>query len=382
MTQDPTRAYEKTRDELYAYEASEFKHILSNVPNYYISINDQTAWGAILRSVAKEVARLEFYYAYDIVGKNPQYLNPADCKRQWAGPLFINRNYPRADQYDLDYKNLVINLLDGYGKGATTASIQKVLFAYTGQTLVIEELFKQIGSYYDVSDRNMIRVGVKIGGTSKVSLQDSTAEALSSFSKIKTITDDLYGAIDLAKPAHVGLNLVTIFGLDEFIGDYIHGRYAITDVLNIKVLLVEPPPLPDPLYQAPFLDTTHPDTGLASIWPDTRTVTLDGAVAPGDTIIHVDDASVFAAIMNTMDLDFLMASLLSGTKWEVIKITGANPDNTIVVVRAQEGTSAQTWSDGDTIQLRRIEPHPGLVSPILNRAWEIKSDSAQIIDLD
>lgn len=296
----PDTPYVKSRADLTPYEDSEFAQLLNNVPNFYLSINDQTYWGRMLRDVGAELGRLEYMHAYDIVGKNPTYLTPPDAKRRWAGPLFLNKNYPTPTQYDLDFKQLIVDLIKAYRMGATSASIAAVVKAYTGQTIVVEELFKEIGTYYDISDRNMIKLSVRVGDAGVLNL-DQNFTLTSSISRLKTITDDLYGAIDLAKPAHVGLNLTTIFGLDENIGDYIYGRYGIVDELRIIALLVEAEPLPDPLYQAPFFDPNHPDTGLAS-------VSVDSAITD--------------------------------------------------------------------------PPRPGVLSPILNRAWEISEETLDILNLD
>lgn len=382
---NPDKLYQKSRDELIPYEDAEFAQLISNVPNFYISNTDQTVWGGLLRDVGYELGRLEYAHAYDIVGKNPSYLTPSDAKRQWNGPLFINRNYPQPTQFDLDYKGLVVGLIKAFQMGATTASIQGVIKAYTGQAITVEELFKQIGTFYDVSDRNMIRVSVKVGGSGSnatgtlINLDTSADEASVSLTKLKTITDDLYGAIDLAKPAHVGLNLTTVFGMDEHIGDFIHGRHGITDTLRIIALLVEEEPLPDPLYQAPFYDPTHPDTGLASIYTDGRSSTLTADIGPSDTSIPLASSAAFSFALE--DQEFITAQLVGTGKWEIVKVTGVS-GNILSVVRGWDGTAAASWNTGHTITPQRKEPHPGLVSPILNRVWEISEEKLDIMDMD
>ena len=163
----PDKLYDRSRDELLPYEDSEFAQLIANVPNFYISMTDQTIWGSLLRDVAAELGRLEYAHSYDIIGKDPTYLTPPDAKRQWNDPLFINKNYPQNDQFDLDYKALVNGLIKAFQKGATVQSIQEVIKGYTGQDIKIEEQWTRIkDGYYDPSVRNMLRMSVKIGGAS------------------------------------------------------------------------------------------------------------------------------------------------------------------------------------------------------------------------
>lgn len=344
----PDKLYDRSRDELTVYEDSEFDQVLANVPNFYISQTDQTVWGSLLRDVAAELGRLEYMHSYDIISKDPKYLTPPDAKRQWNEPLFINKNYPQNDQFDLDYKNLVIGLIRAFQLGATPASIQGVIKSYTGQDIEVDELYKKINNgYYDATSRNMIRLAVRVGGSGSNELialdGANSAQASANISKLKTITDDLYGAIDLAKPAHVGLNLTTIFGLDEQIGQLIWGRYGITDELRIIAQLVEEEPLPSPLYLAPFFDQTHPDTGLASVSADNimhTTFTPSGTPAPPPS----NPAHGYT------EAEFIAAKL-------------ASVPGTVTTV----GTPP---------------PYPGVLSPQLNRIWEVHDEQLDIMDLD
>ena len=60
---------------------------------------------------------------------------PPDIKRRWAAALEINKSYPEASQFDLDYKAMLVALLAAYPEGTTVDAIQKVITAYTGETL-------------------------------------------------------------------------------------------------------------------------------------------------------------------------------------------------------------------------------------------------------
>lgn len=272
---NPDVLYQKTREDLLLYEDSRLNGLFNSTANFYLTRNDQSMWGALMRAVAQELARLEYDYAYDLVAKEPQFLTPADIKRRWAGPLFISGNYPATTpndlptgQSDLSYRNMLVALLKAYKEGATVDAIQDVIFAYTGIKVVVQELYKLIGNgVFDQSDRNAIRVSVNVGGTNP--LLDITT-----LNQLQLIVNSLYSAIDLTKPAHVGLEFTTVFGSDENIDDYTKDisffpyQYSdhlpgIEDNLTIIFRLIENPPFNPMLYQAPILDPKNPTTTLA-----------------------------------------------------------------------------------------------------------------------
>jgi hypothetical protein len=264
----PDDVYFPARYALYSQERLTFANILAAVPNYfYTEAYETSTYGAMLQAVAKEQARLEWRYQYDVVSRNPKTLYPHDMKRQWAGPLFVSRSYPTATQTDSDYRNMLVDLIAAFRKGATASAIADVIKAYTGQTFYVEELYRQIGksSYYDQSDRNAIRVSVY-------------ANARSSYNnaQVNTLSQDLYDAIDLAKPAHVGINLTSIFGLDENIGTFVTG---ITDQLQIRMQLVEGDRLEPMLTLGPLRDPKSPDTRLAPQLP-TDAAESRGLISP------------------------------------------------------------------------------------------------------
>ncbi len=267
---NPDNLYQKTREDLLLYEDSRTNSLFNGTANFYITRNDQSVWGAFLRALSKELARLEYDYAYDLVGKEPQYLTPPDIKRRWAGPLFLSGAYPSSTQFDLDYRTMLVELLAAYKQGATVAAIQDVIFAYTGIQVVVQELYKQIGNgVYDQSDRNAIRVAVNVGGINP--LADITT-----LNQLQLIVNSLYTAIDLTKPAHVGLEFTTVFGSDENIDAYtedisyfpyswspLPGFPGIEDNLTVIIRLIENPPFNPMLYQAPILDPANLTTTLA-----------------------------------------------------------------------------------------------------------------------
>lgn len=362
-------AYDKSRQDLINYEDQEFRNLLSYVPNFYLAKNDQTIWGSYLRNVAAELGRLEYFHAYDIVGKDVQYLTPADIKRQWGDPLFINGNFPSALQYDLDYKNLAIGLMSAFTQGATTASIERVLLAYTGQTVKVTELFKEIGRTSDVSDRNRVRVAIRgVGFASDENVNDSVA-------KLQTITSDLYGAIDKAKPAHVGVDLVVSIGPAEDLGELITGRFGIADTLRV-IAVMEENPEQDALYQAPFMTTDHPDTGLGGGSSIIYISPISGNIGQVVNVYGNEFVNVSAVKLNGLETAFtvlstgqLMFTVPSGATTGLISIT--------TPLGVFEGSLDFVVQAGPVTYM----PRPGVMSPAINKVWAIKDERVDILDM-
>ena len=216
---NPDLLYLPSRETLLLLEDTRLYYVLQTVANYYLPRNDQPIWGALIRAIAQEMARLDYDYQYDIVATNPQYLTPPDIKRRFAAPLHVSSVYPYIDQFDkgdfsgydlflrntVGYRDMLVDLIKAYGMGATAASLAAVVYAYTGKSVPVVELYTLIGlGVYDQSDRNTVTVGVNIGGSNP--LVD-----IENLSQLSEIIQSLYGALDLAKPAHVGLELTTVF---------------------------------------------------------------------------------------------------------------------------------------------------------------------------
>jgi hypothetical protein len=226
--------YVRTREDLLQYEDARFNSLITAVANYYIVENDQSLWGDILRVTAQELARLEYDYSYDVVNKNPIFLTPSDIKRRYAAPLYINRLYPTTDpvQYDLDYKMMLVNLIPAYFQGATVSSLEAIITAYTGLDIQVLELYKFIGQgFFDQSDRNSLSVSVNVGGNNPL-------DDITQLNQLQAVTTALYGAIDLGKPAHVGLEFKTVFGADEDIDAFVTSSF--TNVVDEEFSVATP----------------------------------------------------------------------------------------------------------------------------------------------
>ena len=207
---NPDLQYLKSREALLQYEDSRLNSLLQAVANYYTTRNDQSIWGNFLRALARELGQLDYGYAYDIVNKDPRFLTPSDIRRRWADPLYVSGNWPSKSQFDLDFKAMLVELIAAYRQGCTVKAIEDVIFAYTGIRITVHELYLSIGNgIVDESDRNSISVNVNVGGLG------NSLDEVTSLLQLQTIIQSLYNAIDLAKPAHVGLEFSTVFGEGE-----------------------------------------------------------------------------------------------------------------------------------------------------------------------
>ena len=224
---NPYLLYIQTRDDLLQYEDARINSLLQAVANFYTQRNDQSIWGNFLRALAIELAKIDYGYSYDIVSKNPSYLTPTDIRRRWADPLYVSSNWPSRGQFDTAFKLMLVELIAAYRKGTTVKAIQAVIFAYTGINIVVEELYKEIGNgVYDQSDRNAIRVSVSVGNAGTNPLTTITT-----LTQLQTIIQSLYNAIDLAKPAHVGLEFATVFGEGEQLDCLLSPTYLTDEML-------------------------------------------------------------------------------------------------------------------------------------------------------
>jgi hypothetical protein len=251
-------AYLRTREDLLRYEDARFNALMSAVANFYISRNDDNLWGHVQRAVAIELARLEYLTAYDIVAKNPEYLTPPDIKRRFATPLFISSGYPGSTQYDLDYKQMIVNLIPAYQQGSTAIAIAEIIEAYTGQVVTVIELYKKIGDGYDMTDHNGIVVSINYGSGNTSDLEINIVN----INQIQQITSNLYTAIDLNKPAHIGLNFTTVQTELISMQDM---EATITDFLRIYVRNMDTGTWETTFTQSPFYDPTIPETQLTAL---------------------------------------------------------------------------------------------------------------------
>lgn len=376
--------YAKSRLDLIGIEQAEFKSLLLNVPNCYKPGSDDTLWGKFLLSAAQQLARIEFMNQYLYYGADPTYLNPVDIKRRFAGPLLINRNYPGKTQFDLDYKTMVLSLLAAYKNGSTRQCIQDVVDAYVGTSYPVQELYK---TSPDPSDRNSLRVGVSLA---------QSLDTINELGHVQSIIENIYTAIDLGKPAHVGIAL-TATVQDEDLVDVFDDMDD--NIIRVLVRHIEEEP-GDPVFmQGPFESDNSPVTGLGPTLPEYsyqwywNDVAIEGATASGLTLtsvsITVDDGAVFHVVITdprlgsvTSNKATLSVTPVGSTAPRPKRVLKAAPSKSDLVVAVQplslslyEGQDATFTVTPDT----KIKP--GILAPRINQVWEIESDTLIGLDL-
>ena len=339
----PDLFYQKSREQLLQYEDARYASLRSGVPDYYPTQNDYTIYGSLLRAVAMELARIEYMYSYDLVDIQPQFLTPPDIKRRWTAPLFINSSYPSPAQSDVAYRAMLVALLKAYPQGATVDAIQDVITAYTGQTVEVIEFYKLIGDgVHTDAQRNTLGVTLDASTTTGT----TPFSAIQSAAALATLSQNLYGAIDLAKPAHVGLDFAITFGEGEVLTSMILG---IEDTLEILLDQSEPAPLPEVFTVAPFTLATSPDTTLSAFGKQV-----------GEFFAETISAAQFAALMSA---DFQAEYAV-------------NPDGSYSLIPTADQDIILLDSSGNpTGSISRAR---GVLAPQLDLAWEIKSDELVI----
>ena len=101
-----------------------------------------------------------------------------------------------------------------------------------------------------------------------------------------------------------------------------------------------------------------------------RTLLSTGSLADDDTSVSVDDGSVFPALSSGHYFYATLERASDSTTREIVKVT-ARSGNNLTIVRAQDNTSATTFSADDIIELRltakAIEDIRDAVSPTLTQ---------------
>lgn len=328
------QAYYKTRDELKLYEDSEVSRILAKVPDYYYA-TDQTLWGVLLRVAAEEYGRIEYAHTYDVAGKDLTQLNPADVRRFYNDLLGLSSNYYYPGQTDVDYQNMVVALKLAFQRGSTLQSLSDVITAYLGTSLTVQELFKMVGqSGFSTTDRNTVRIATQM---------DSTSQS-------QSLIDFIYPTLDLAKPAHVGLSLQSLYSEGDDIGTYLTS--SMTDYLQITILLDEPAPADEALW------LTSEDGTKGKYTPETH-------VAP--VAKHFSKGNITLSGLGTQ----------AGGDW-----TSPLTDGDIIRVGYQTDPTQNGFYAAHAGAWTTVKPALGDVSPILDRVWEIQEDALIIYEVE
>lgn len=87
---------------------------------------------------------------------------------------------------------------------------------------------------------------------------------------------------------------------------------------------------------------------MPQLFTNNASTTLSGAHGTGATVLAVADGSKFPSPGTG---DYFTVTIESGSTREIVKCT-ARAGNNLTVDRAQEGTTAQAWAGGETVELR------------------------------
>lgn len=257
MSVHPDRGYQNTRAELLSYEQAAFSALRSGVPNCYRDGADNTAWGWVLRALARHVGDLDYQDLYALLSRDPQAQTPPDLLRRVVPFMPLSRNYPNHYQFDEDFKSMVLKLLKAYRHGSKVEAISLIIEAFTGadpSAFSVTEMFTQIGQPgIDCSYRNTIRVQVPVGGQDRGSNLFTTSPEL---------LQDIYTAVSKVTAPHIGIDLIGKFPGTE---DYSSLVVGIRDRFKIKIKMHDGATRHTPLHLAPF---TQPGTPVTSLAPE------------------------------------------------------------------------------------------------------------------
>lgn len=367
MSINPDLIYRKSRADLIQYEDARFRGLIGDVPNFYISRNDQTLYGDILRAVSQEMAWLEYLATYNLVNKDPQYLTPPDIKRRWAGPLQISSDYPSSLQGDLDYKLMLRQLLLAYKQGTTLAGVTGVINAYANAPVTIVELYKLVRAGdpgFDFSDRNSIQVSVN-------------ADTVTTLDELQNLTADLYNAIALAKPAHVGIDFSIVFSEAEDLDALIS---EMTDNLTITFMFEDTGDTSQMLTLEPYTEGEVP-TQLAAYGQVVGTMFANSLTTAQWTALqypafqteYVGPNAAANYILNpTCYLDVALTQGAPATPAEYAALT---PTEQAAYTLANDGNYYQYSGV--------ISKARGLLAPHIDSTWEVSGGDALLgLDFD
>jgi hypothetical protein len=130
--------------------------------------------------------------------------------------------------------------------------------------VTVAELYKKFGD--DMTDHNGIVVAINYGSGNTSDLELNFVN----INQIQQITSNLYTAIDLNKPAHIGLDLISrIIEPDTM-------EATITDFLRIYIRNTDTGTWETTFTQSPFYNQTIPETQLSALGKNV------GQAFPGD----------------------------------------------------------------------------------------------------
>lgn len=152
-----------------------------------------TEMAIFLKTISRELARLQS--SLNAINTDKQYtLTRIEYLQQILGErLFLSDRIAPQNYNDESYRNYLLAIKSAYLKGSKKEFIEALASEFTGQQILLDELYlklRQKDTSLDVSDTNMMVVNVLI---------DQLAPGYS----VESLQDDLNFFINLTKPAHV-----------------------------------------------------------------------------------------------------------------------------------------------------------------------------------
>lgn len=143
---------------------------------------------------ARELARIKV--SNDDIGRDAQYITtrPEYLHQILGERLFLGNKIAPTNYNDETYREFLVAIKNTYLRGSKVEDIEALASQFTGQEVIIKELYRELrkaDTSLDVSDTNMMVVEALINGS------------LPSGYNIESLLNDLNFYINLVRPAHV-----------------------------------------------------------------------------------------------------------------------------------------------------------------------------------
>ncbi len=178
--------------------------IKTHISDYWSTENiDQMQYGQALQAIADEIAQLDAYNNWVIDQADAEALDPVFAHASEAPMFNLPGSMPRANWFDLDYRDFLVRLGQLYLQGSTRETVYNLFLAYatvcrSGTTSIrVDELWK---SFSDFEDQHIADIHIPLN------------------LPITHTSQDMLTLFDSIRPAHVMLRLVADpIGHGEFI---------------------------------------------------------------------------------------------------------------------------------------------------------------------
>ena len=182
------------RRTLYESSLSVLQEMMNLIASNYPSSSTDTNFSIFFRIVAREIARLK--YSENYINDNKQYLttDPKLLQQVLGERLYLGSKIAPIGYNDESYRNYLVSIKDAYLKGSLKTNIEALASKFTGQTVILHELYldaRHPFSSVDITSTNMMVVDVLIDNVIRPGYD------------LSLLTQDLNFFVNLVKPAHV-----------------------------------------------------------------------------------------------------------------------------------------------------------------------------------